>query len=205
MLRIDFYVQHLLRHNALGIELVSGKPVKFELPSGERSSSKPIEHAQIAGLVQEAAPAGVLDELRSTGFARFFHKSAAGMDVDVQLTALSPGAWTVRVEPAKAAPASAPALGEVPASMPDPAPVRQAAPLAQPAPIAQPAPAHSPPKQSAPQPPKRAPMVAPGDEPAINRYLRLMKEMDASDLHLSTGVAPMARIHGSMKQLEPGH
>ncbi|MCU0673891.1 MAG: hypothetical protein MUE69_13980 [Myxococcota bacterium] len=56
MLRIDFYVQHLVRHGATGIELVSGNPVKFHFPTGERLSNKPIDHAQVAQLVQEAAP-----------------------------------------------------------------------------------------------------------------------------------------------------
>ncbi|MEO0325803.1 MAG: type IV pilus twitching motility protein PilT, partial [Myxococcota bacterium] len=39
----------------------------------------------------------------------------------------------------------------------------------------------------------------------LDRYLRLMKERGASDLHLSSGVEPLARIDGSMVALEPGH
>lgn len=213
MLRIDFYVQHLVRHNALGIELVSGKTVRFELQGGERNSSKPIEHAQIAQLVQEAAPGGTLEDLRATGFARFVHKSEAGADVDVQVTALSPGMWTVRIEPAKPAAKvepivdrhgafdATPSIGEsptqgvqpilaAPAASPGPTPMRQA---------------------EKPAPPAAAPAAKPSPrvqsvdgEPAINRYLRLMKAMDASDLHLSTGVAPMARVHGAMQMLEEG-
>src|SRR5690606_23436014 len=39
-------------------------------------------------------------------------------------------------------------------------------------------------------------------EPAINRMLRLMVQLEASDLHLSTGVVPMVRLHGEMQPLE---
>lgn len=199
MLRIDFYVQHLVRQNALGIELVSGKTVRFELQGGERNSSKPIEHAQIAQLVQEAAPAGTLEELRATGFARFVHKSEAGMVVDIQVTALSPGTWTVRIEPAKPAVKVKPIVDRHGAFDATPSMGERSSGRVQPvlAAPAQPAPAR--PKSTRPKP-----VVSVPGEPAINRYLRLMKAMDASDLHLSTGVAPMARVHGSMQDLEEG-
>ncbi len=36
----------------------------------------------------------------------------------------------------------------------------------------------------------------------IERYLRRMFEMDASDLHLSAGEVPMVRLHGDMARLE---
>ncbi|QQR92000.1 MAG: type IV pilus twitching motility protein PilT [Myxococcales bacterium] len=39
-------------------------------------------------------------------------------------------------------------------------------------------------------------------EPAINRFLRKMIKLGASDLHLSAEVAPMVRLHGAMKRLE---
>ena len=39
-------------------------------------------------------------------------------------------------------------------------------------------------------------------EPRINHFLRLMKAVDASDLHLSSGVVPMVRRHGEMVVLE---
>ena len=44
MLRIDFYVQHLLKHKANGVRLVSDLPVTFHFDAGDRQSSKPIEH-----------------------------------------------------------------------------------------------------------------------------------------------------------------
>ena len=40
------------------------------------------------------------------------------------------------------------------------------------------------------------------DEPEINRLLRKMFKMNASDLHLTSGHKPMIRHHGDMKELE---
>ncbi|MEM9071280.1 MAG: ATPase, T2SS/T4P/T4SS family, partial [Myxococcota bacterium] len=179
MLKIDFYVQHLVRHNATGIELVSGNPVKFIFPTGDRQSNKPIEHNQIAALVQEAAPPAALEALRSSGRAEFFHKSAAGMDVRVELSAAGPGTWRVRLTP------SAGGAPQQRTSLPDAAPA-----AARPAP--KPASA-----------PKAQVESVPG-EPEINRYLRLMVAKGASDLHLSSDVPAMARIDGTMQILEPG-
>ncbi len=81
-------------------------------------------------------------------------------------------------------------------------PLRQPSPPAQSIPLS-PDPAKAP---AAAKPAARAPQIesVPG-EPAINRYLRIMKALDASDLHLSTGVTPMARVHGAMKPIEEGH
>src|SRR5690606_7551704 len=42
-----------------------------------------------------------------------------------------------------------------------------------------------------------------GSAPRIEHYLRKMKELDASDLHLSSKVVPMMRQHGEMRALEP--
>ena len=210
MLRIDFYVQHLARHNARGIELVSGQPVKFHLPDGQRQSNKPIEHAQIASLVQEAAPPAALSSLRSAGAAKFFHKSAAGMDVDVTLSADGPSQWRVRIEPAQEGISLDAELGGMP---PHAAPQGRA--MGE----------RSPREASGPQsagaragisPPSSADVPGFGEiepphvsgsragEPAINYYLRLMTQAGASDLHLCSTVAPMARVDGAMRELEPG-
>ncbi len=118
MKRIDFYVQHLIRVQATGVELTSGRPVKFLFPDGPKESSKPIEHAQIAQLVQEAAPSAVLQAMRSTGRGEFFHQSQ-GLDVRVQVAASSPGTWTVRLLPAQAG--AAPSAG-----LPDASPAKPA-------------------------------------------------------------------------------
>lgn len=167
MKRIDFYVQHLVRHNADAIVLRSGKPVLFRLPSGERASNTAIDHAQVTQLVQESAPPTVIDELRRTGRGSFEH-DANGVKVQVEVRTIAPREWEVTISPAAA---GAPAMR--------PAPVGVLGAEA------------------------RAPQIAhaPG-EPKINRWLRLMVQLDASDLHLSTGVVPMIRLHGEMQPLE---
>ncbi len=178
MLKIDFYVQHLVRHNASGIELVSGKPVKFLFPTGDRQSNKPIEHAQVVQLVQEAASPAALEALRNSGTAEFLHKSVAGLDVHVQLSATAPGTWKVRLLPSTE---RAPKQASLPEAAPATAPPRGA--------------------QASPQGPP--PVETIPDEPAINRYLRQLVAVGGSDLHLSSDVPPMLRVDGTMKRLDP--
>ena len=210
MLRIDFYVQHLVRHGATAIELVSGSAVKFHFPTGERLSNKPIDHAQVAQLVQEAAPPRSLEALRVSGKTQFVHDSAAGMSVLVQLDAISPGTWRVQISPSpeQASPKPLPELEGNATPMP-----AQVASAGIPVPAAQAAPQSAP--QAAPAAPKAAPAVTGGTkprpqiqlqpgEPRLNYYLRLMKGMGASDLHMSSEVVPMVRVDGSMQSLEEG-
>ena len=56
MLRIDFYVQQLMKHQANGVRLVSEMPVTFHFDAGDRQSNKPIEHDLLVAMVQESAP-----------------------------------------------------------------------------------------------------------------------------------------------------
>ncbi len=177
MKRIDFYVQHLLRHNAKEVVLSSGHPVLFRFPTGERKSNTPIDHAQVAQLVQEAAPPDAVSELRTRGNTSFDYTAENGTGVLVNIKASGPRQWEVTLSPAgAAAPAAAP---------PPPTPDR--APVAAPAKAAQAA---------------QAAVQLQAGEPKINRWLRMMVELEAADLHLSTGVVPMARIHGEMMPIE---
>ena len=174
MKRIDFYVQHLVRVQATGVELTSGRPVKFLFADGPKESSKPIDHAQIAQLVQEAAPSEAIDALRASGRGEFWHQSQ-GLDVRVQMLAASPGTWTVRLVPGTGGGAARTSLPEASAAKP-------AA------------------RSGGGKAPPRVESV-PG-EPAANRYLRQMVAMGASDLHLSSDVPPMVRVDGSMQVLD---
>jgi twitching motility protein PilT len=199
MKRIDFYVQHLLRHGASAIVLSSGQPVLFRLAQGERKSNTPIDHAQVAQLVQEAAPPAAIDELRRTATAVFEH-TGQGVTVRVEVRARAKAEWDVTISPLEAAsaPAIRPAavgtalpLGGAADGMLTPADGLARAAAAAPVPI------------PAPEPAPRAPQVTavPG-EPRINRMMRLMVQIEASDLHLCTGVVPMVRLHGEMQPLE---
>jgi twitching motility protein PilT len=164
VLRLDFYVQHLVRQNAREVHLASGEPVRFRFADGDRASNQSIDHAAVAQLVQEAAPPSAIDDLRRTRRASFQHASAAGVLVRVDIEAARANEWRVIVkaendtpaleldESARAAPRGAPAAA---------APAR---PAAQPAP-AQPAtaqPATAQPRAAAPAPGAARP--APGQQ-----------------------------------------
>jgi twitching motility protein PilT len=166
MKRIDFYVQHLVRHSAVEVVLVSDEPVLFRFPQGERKSNTAIEHAQVTQLVQEAAPPPVFDTLRRSGRATFEHVAENGTVVRVEVLSLSPREWQVTLTPSESS-------GLRPAQ-----------------------------SGTEPRPePRPEPRSIPG-EPEINRMLRSMAELDASDLHLCTGVVPMIRLDGEMRPLE---
>ncbi|MEZ4340568.1 MAG: type IV pilus twitching motility protein PilT [Sandaracinaceae bacterium] len=183
MKRIDFYVQHLVRHNAREVVLSSGEPVLFRFPTGERKSNAPIDHAQVQQLVQEAATPEAVSELRTRGSATFEHIAENGTRVQVTIDAKQPRQWSVSLAPAGAGGEAAPD-GVVPIEIPPAA--------AAPAPRA--------PAEGAAAPAADV-RVQPG-EPKINRWLRMMHQLEASDLHLSTGVVPMVRLHGEMIPLE---
>ncbi|MEC7518927.1 MAG: type IV pilus twitching motility protein PilT [Myxococcota bacterium] len=186
MKRIDFYVQHLVRHNATGVVLTSGEPVLFQFPTGERKSNTPIEHAQVSQLVQEAAPPTAIEALRSSGRGAFEHTASSGTTVQVSLEAKGPRQWVVTLEPKGAGAAKARPAAAVGIATPqdEAAAVRQQ------------------PEPPPPQAPARPRVEAVPGEPKINRMLRLMVELEASDLHLCTGVVPMVRLHGEMQPLE---
>ncbi|MFW6023553.1 MAG: hypothetical protein ACOC9O_02295, partial [Myxococcota bacterium] len=186
-MRIDFYVQNLLRHGATGIELVSGQPVRFRFPAGDRHSNKPIEHAQLTQLVREAAPGDGFDQLRRDGQTAFVHASEAGASVDVRVEVADPRTWKVRIEPTGSAAA-------------DPAPPTGASDQAAEVTREEMRAARVAGEQPSQSPPAPAVQAAPG-EPQINQYLRMMKKMGASDIHLSSGVVPMVRIDGAMQPL----
>lgn len=211
MLRIDFYVQHLVRHNATAVELLSGTSVRFCFPSGDKRSSKSIAHEQVARLVTEAAAANVVEELESAGRASFRHASGAGLDVQVEVHKLSADKWRVMLTPAAddareagPAPISIPPAAAIPAGaadLPGGVAPRHATTTMDPQIDAAAGRVRA--SLRAPSRPRKKSQVALGaGEPKINKYLRMMVEQDASDLHLSSTVAPMARISGEMKVLE---
>jgi twitching motility protein PilT len=100
MLRLDFYVQHLVRQNARELALASNEQVRFKFADGtDRASAQPIDHMQVVQLVQEAAPPAAADELRRARTTTFTHVTEAGVVVNVEVSTPSPQAWRVRVTP----------------------------------------------------------------------------------------------------------
>jgi twitching motility protein PilT len=183
MARIDFYVTHLLRHNALAVEITSAQPVKFRFPTGDRKTNQTVDHATLVELVQEVAPRTALDELRRKSRCTFV-RPGSGIDLVVTVEALGAASWRAKIEPAQAEPDVESIPSPVPAA-PTPAEIE---------PIL-----HRPGEKRSIMPPKVE--LAPG-EPKINRALREMVRLGASDLHLSSRVEPMIRKDGEMQVLE---
>ncbi|MFK7992389.1 MAG: type IV pilus twitching motility protein PilT [Sandaracinaceae bacterium] len=189
MKRVDFYVQHLVRHSATGVVITSGKPVAFQFPSGERTSNNPIDHNQVAALVKEIAPPDAVEALRTTRSCSFDH---AGDQLTVTVEVEAPGRddWKVTISPASAGGRS---------------PLRRPAAVGLVGGVANAAAAPKSEKPPASRPAPRASFEtggSSGEAARIERMLRLMIEIDASDLHLCTGVVPMVRVHGEMQPLE---
>jgi twitching motility protein PilT len=177
--RIDFYVQHLVRHAATEVVIASGQPALFRFPSGEKRSSTPIDHAQITQLFTEAAPATAVDQLRKTGECSFAHSSDGGATVKVKARAIGAREWQITLTPADSRQSVRAAAR--PISIPPRAPSKS---------------------DTAVERPTVGVVGAVKNEPRIERMLRLMVARGASDLHLSTGVPPMVRLHGEMQVLE---
>jgi twitching motility protein PilT len=221
MRRIDFYIQHLLRHNAHEVELRSGKPVRFGFPAGDRMSSTPIQHDQIAQLVQEAAPLAAMATFRREGKMTFEY-SGVGMLCTVRVESREPTSWQVLLTPKRVERQTPGPDAVIRGITPPPMDAEEAAQfvvtrdsvsdfdpgfdrgLAIPSPrpvsletfetvIKQPRD-----KKSVP-PPRIEPVMG---EPAVNRLLREMIRLGASDLHLSSRVAPMVRLDGEMQEIE---
>ncbi len=178
-MRIDAYIQHLIRHGAEAMELESNQPAKFRFQTGERLSSTRVEHKEVVFIVKEAADEATLQELARSRKASFFH-DLDGLKFQLAVQVLSKEGWRLTVSPADAAGAAAAAARRPKLEPPMPQVPRNR-------------PSISVPRVNA----------KPG-EPRMNLLLREMVRVNASDLHLTTGTGPMVRLHGAMATLE-GH
>lgn len=206
MKRLSVYVQHLLRYEAQSLVLASGAPVTARFATGDRASNTPIDHAQLVSIVQEAAPPEAIAELRLGRAARFvFDEGGQAVTVDVVPT---PGAWQVTIYPGAAAQPAQAAAPAQPAPQAARGQIRPAAVgvvEAQPqAPVAQAAAAAA----SKDDGHHRAAGTALAGQDfgpiGIDRWLRMMSQLNGSDLHLSCGNPPKLRLHGEIQNLEDG-
>ncbi|MBX3157683.1 MAG: type IV pilus twitching motility protein PilT [Deltaproteobacteria bacterium] len=186
MAAIDAYIGYLTKFGASAIILESGKQILVRLPSGDRPATQTLAHATLQALVEECAPPDALGDLMVNGSTEFdYHRGPQPVRCTVSATS-----WSIRLE-----------LAVANAAEPAPAPA--------PPPPARPAVAHSSPAAMT-QPIATAPSrVAPpsqihgGGGPRIDQMLRAMREMGASDLHLSCSMPPLVRKDGEMKPV-PG-
>ena len=213
MRRIDFYVQHLVRHNAREVELASGKPVRFGFPSGSRNSNNSLDHRQLMQLIEEAAPPEALASLKRdkqsgvsprrrresrstfecrcspTTRSRSFSYRTTASPLRPQAPATAAAATTRNVR-ATARRSDGRSSGGKSRPRESRQRERRRSNRLRHAPRAK--------RESIPVP--RVEHV-PG-EPEVNRVLREMVQLGASDLHLSSTVSPMVRLDGEMKVLE---
>jgi twitching motility protein PilT len=188
MKQIDKLVGHLFRFNAEVLVAASNGPVVVRVGGVERASNQTLDHAAIVAMALEVATPAQQQELRAGRPVRFVHESPQGpVGVEVVPSATT---WRITLSPVSSARASrglsSPSVARVPMTVPQPQ-LREERPVGGSAP-----------------PPGAAtvPAAAGGDTTSIDRLLRAMTQKGASDLHLSTGVTPMMRLHGEMQPLE---
>ncbi len=182
-MRLDAYVHHLLRHGASSLELVSDRPAKFMFPTGEKLSSTRVEHKELLFLLQEATSTEKLQTLKKDGRVSFAHDSdgvPVMIDVELERTDCMKMIITPGLAPDGSSAAVSPLATQRRPELEPPMPRVQAV-------------------RTSIQPPK---VEVRSGEPAINQLLREMVRLGASDLHLTTGVAPMVRLSGTMTTVE---
>lgn len=222
MPRIDAYLQHLARYNALEVRLTSGQPAVFRFPNGDRNTNAPIDHGSLAMIVQEVAPRNALMTLQRMGSMQFDYDGENGLRAEINVEVKGPGHWIVRLIPKGATDAAEQAaqpkatqpLNETLAVPTSPSRTESSEPAKPRVPegaratmlsagaseSVHPAPAAPPPAART----TASPTIS-GAEPKINRYLRRLVQMGASDLHMSSGEVPFIRLHGEMRPIDPGH
>jgi len=207
---IDHYIRNLVHHDASEVELVSDQPARFVLDHGERQSRKPISHRELSALVHETAPEASVESLMMTGRASFV-RNCAGVDVLVMVDAVRPSAWSVQLLPQGTVRSSEAEAVDTPISLVPPAAggddggVEPTEPAGlDPRGLTAEAAAVS--RTLPPMPGRRSitarQVAVEKGEPRVNGLLRTMAELGASDLHLSSGVVPMLRLHGEMQDIE---
>ncbi len=205
------FLQQLLKQNPLGLELISGGPVKFRFASGEKSSTAQVPHAQLVKLVEEVATPSQIKMLPLNGQLWAEH-NFNGTPLKVEVTFIAPERWQVKIDSPNAAniqaePVSVPVAGSavqarveavsIPTNSQQPNTQKLLG-------YAIEEDSGSEPQTLAPKPqtPNPEPRTSSGDKPRIEYYLRLMIERKSSDLHMSSEAPALARISGDVQQLD---
>ncbi len=193
---LDQFIVQLYRYGAQEVVLESNQPATLKLGAESRRGKGTIEHRQLIAMVKEVAARETLQALDQTQCAEFVYEATGNPPVRVRVDA-SEGRLRVRLVPEASDDASAGSTSAVAHAQPEP-----------------PAAANDeeePPPSSSVQ---RVDVAAAsggerldegGAGNAIDRYLRALVKRGGSDLHLSAGEVPMARIGGSMKPLLNHH
>ena len=184
---IEKLLQATVKAGGQELRLVPGRRMVIVTSAGER---------EVQGAEQTGAG---IDQLLTAVMPAEARQALAEGQAEWRLQLASVGVVQARVDIRESGPVAAFRLGEN--GRPDPAPgapVRAAA-AAPPAP----APA-SPPSVAAPSASVATVGAAVGDRAAMERLLRTLVEMKASDLHMSVGSPPMVRHDGEIQALPGG-
>lgn len=175
-MRIDYYLKHLIRHDAQGVEFVSGTPVRFYFPSGPQDGRTPVDHREVRTMVEELMPVaerGALLRDRRAQVTHTLESSTFEITIDVS----DDERWRVSVFHG----------GAMPAARSKSAPPRHdSVPTAE---------------SSREEVDRRARLSGGTGTRSVDDLLREMVHAGASDLHLCPGVKPMIRLHGHMQPL----
>jgi twitching motility protein PilT len=179
---IDKILQAATRAGSQEIRLIPGRRIVFVTPAGER---------EVQGT--EQTPASI-DQLLGAVLTPEAKQGMAAGQTEWRVAMPGFGPMGVRVARSNGALSATLVLGSAATAPPPAAPAPAAATGAPPAP---------PPPLPSPQP--QTVRVAPYNSAAtaaMDELFRLMVQMKASDLHISTGSSPMVRHDGEIKVLE---
>jgi twitching motility protein PilT len=174
--KITYYVKSLERFGASAVVLTSNQSVVLRFPTGDRHASQQTPHQQVVELVKEIAPRDLMTRLER-GPVAFEHEDE-GVRFKVTV-ALAGGGMQAVLEAA-----SEPAGVKIATQAPEPAEDLGG---------------------EAMTIERTAYEVSDAvvGSSFLDGLLRAMKELGSSDLHLTTGLPPMIRLHGDIQPLPP--
>jgi twitching motility protein PilT len=172
---IEKLLHSTVKAGGVELRLMPGRRIVIVTPAGEREVQGP----------EQTGPG--IDQLLAAVMPAEARQALAAGQAEWRLQLPGVGAVQARVDMRQAGPVAAFRVGEG-NGQPAPAP---GAPVAA-APVAP------------PPAPAAGPSLASGDRAAMERLLRILVEMKASDLHMSVGSPPMVRHDGEIKPLPGG-
>ena len=188
MAQIDNLIGMMTKQHAERAMLVNDKPFSFTI-DGQQRSGQSIPGAQLQSIVQEITPPDMRSKIGQDGHFEFPYQSPHGaVEIRVMRGA---GQLQVVILPATAKGNGAASPAPEPANGATNAAVSYAA-QEQP-----PANNGAPPAPAQPKGPAGTRIIGHMDE-----LFHHMKEVEASDLHLSSSQTPMLRVHGNIVRIE---
>ncbi|HEX9639465.1 MAG TPA: type IV pilus twitching motility protein PilT [Acidobacteriota bacterium] len=201
MAQLDRFFQVLMEREALELRMQTHGGMALRFADGERSIySKPLEPATLSALLREVMGDDHFLELRSTKQSRFRYRSPHGT-VQGEVT-FNDGLLQASFQPEKQ-PAPGPTGADGGAATGLAAAASAGAPAAA-GDAADPEPLEGPPAQRSAaeqQVETRVPESAAVGAPRIQDLMRRMIDQRASDLHLTSGLAPALRVDGQIEIL----